>query len=29
MRYTREEGCRAWLTYGLMTANKLQVAGRL
>lgn len=24
MRYTREEGCRAWLTYGLMTANKLQ-----
>lgn len=24
MRYTREDGCRAWLTYGLMTAGKLQ-----
>ncbi len=24
MRYTREDGCRAWLTYGLMQADVLQ-----
>ena len=26
MRYTREDGCRAWLTYALMRADALNAA---